>query len=323
MRRHPLALVASALAVGALLVGCGGDASNQSDASDGASTPAADAEATIAGSDVGFTATGDAGARPVLSFASAQAPGGLQVAVVSEGDGPVIEPGDQVTVDYYGAVWGSDEPFDNSYDRGTPLTFGLGQVIPGWTVGLEGQHVGSRVLMTVPPEHAYGPSGGTPDGSIGAEDTIVFVVDIVATLSADVSGQADATPTDASVPVTWTGELGQPVTAVTVADDATEPTELLGTVLAEGTGAALAVGDQVSVQYTVVMWNNTEADSTWPAAGGPGPQSILVGGGSVFDQFVGTPVGSRVLVEIPANADADATALALVADLVELTPAAG
>lgn len=323
MRRHSRALVVSALAVGALLAGCASDTSSQAPAGDGAAAPASTDAAAIAGSDVGFTATGAVGDRPELTFESSTPPSGLQVSVAEEGDGPLVEAGSQVTVNYYGAVWGSDEPFDNSYDRGAPTSFGLNQVIPGWTIGLEGQRVGSRVLITIPPELGYGPSGGSSDGAIGAQDTIVFVVDILATVSADGSGQADATPTDAVVPVTWAGDLGQPVTEVTVDSGSAEPTALLGTVLAEGTGAALAIGDQIVVQYTVIMWNNTESDSTWPAAGGTGPQSILVGGGSVFDEFIGTPVGSRVLVQIPSNPDAGATALALVADLVDLSPAAG
>jgi peptidylprolyl isomerase len=52
-------------------------------------------------------------------------------------------------------------------------------VIPGFRDGLIGQTVGSRVIIVIPPDLGYGPSGGTGDGAIGAEDTIVFVVDIL------------------------------------------------------------------------------------------------------------------------------------------------
>ncbi|MEY2899922.1 MAG: hypothetical protein RL247_88, partial [Actinomycetota bacterium] len=45
--------------------------------------------------------------------------------------------------------------------------------------GLVNQTVGSRVIIIIPPELGYGPSGGTADGSIGPTDTIVFVVDIL------------------------------------------------------------------------------------------------------------------------------------------------
>ena len=70
--------------------------------------------------------------------------------------------------------------FDNSYDRGQPLSFpiGVGMVISGWDQGLVGQRVGSRVLLSIPPEFGYG-SRGVPQAGIGGEDTLVFVVDII------------------------------------------------------------------------------------------------------------------------------------------------
>jgi peptidylprolyl isomerase len=53
--------------------------------------------------------------------------------------------------------------------------------VAGFGQALVGQTVGSQVLVVIPPALGYGPSGGTPDGSIGATDTIVFVIDILAT----------------------------------------------------------------------------------------------------------------------------------------------
>jgi peptidylprolyl isomerase len=51
-------------------------------------------------------------------------------------------------------------------------------VIGGWDKGLVGQNLGSRVLLSVPPEHGYG-SRGVPQAGIGGGDTLVFVVDLV------------------------------------------------------------------------------------------------------------------------------------------------
>lgn len=205
VRRTSVIAVASVLVASSMLAACGSDdPSSSSEASSSVSEqPTATEEPTVSGSDVGFEASGEIGDRPVLTFDGDTPPSGLQVSAVTEGDGEVVAPGSQVTVNYYGAVWGSQEPFDNSYDRGQSTSFGLNQVITGWTVGLEGQRVGSRVLITIPPDLGYGPSGG--NGSIGAEDTIVFVVDILGTVGPDVTGQADATPTGAEVPVTWEG----------------------------------------------------------------------------------------------------------------------
>jgi FKBP-type peptidyl-prolyl cis-trans isomerase len=52
-------------------------------------------------------------------------------------------------------------------------------VIQGWDQGLIGKHVGDRVLLVIPPALGYGPSGGQSSAGIGANDTLIFVVDIV------------------------------------------------------------------------------------------------------------------------------------------------
>lgn len=122
---------------------------------------------------------GDFGAKPQLDFPSQPAPEGLQVVVLREGTGDAVEAGHEIEVNYLGQTWGG-QVFDNSYDRGQPLAFpiGVGMVIGGWDDGLVGQRVGSRVLLSVPPEHGYG-SRGVPQAGIGGNDTLVFVVDIL------------------------------------------------------------------------------------------------------------------------------------------------
>ena len=61
---------------------------------------------------------------------------GLKVVELFEGNGPMVRRGDTVTVNYHRgcAVWGKDTPFDSSFDRHQPATFGIGvgQVIKGW-----------------------------------------------------------------------------------------------------------------------------------------------------------------------------------------------
>ena len=90
-----------------------------------------------------------------------------------------VEAGDTIVCDYLGQVW-NGEVFDNSYDRGTPLTFqiGVGMVIKGWDDGLIGQRVGSRVLLSIPSDLGYG-ARGVPQAGIKGGDTLVFVTDIV------------------------------------------------------------------------------------------------------------------------------------------------
>lgn len=95
------------------------------------------------------------------------------------GDGAVVAADAVVIVQYHGVNWNTGEVFDSSWERGEPAVFPTGGVIPGFRDGLVGQTVGSRVVIVIPAELGYGPRGGTDDGSIGAEDTIVFVVDIL------------------------------------------------------------------------------------------------------------------------------------------------
>lgn len=101
----------------------------------------------------------------------------VQRLVLEEGDGPAVEAGDTVTVDYLGATYDAEEPFDGSYSRGEPLVSPLSGLIPGWTIGLEGVPVGSRVLLQIPPAYGYGAQGSPP--AIPGNATLWFVIDVV------------------------------------------------------------------------------------------------------------------------------------------------
>ncbi|GAA1080279.1 FKBP-type peptidyl-prolyl cis-trans isomerase [Nocardiopsis composta] len=96
-----------------------------------------------------------------------------------EGGGPETEKEQQLVVQYTGVRWEDGEMFDSSWKQGgTPFTFplGQGQVIEGWDKGLEGVKVGSRVMLVIPEDQAYGKEAeenGQPAG------TLVFVVDVL------------------------------------------------------------------------------------------------------------------------------------------------
>lgn len=127
------------------------------------------------------SATGGYGDKPTLTFPETPAPEDLGVQVLVQGSGEAVQAGDSIEVNYYGQVWGG-RMFDNSYDRGSSISFpiGVGAVIGGWDDGLVGQLVGSRVLLSIPPHLGYGPRG-MPAAGIRGEDTLVFVVDILGT----------------------------------------------------------------------------------------------------------------------------------------------
>ncbi len=99
-----------------------------------------------------------------------------------KGNGPKVTKGEYVIAQYVGYIWRTKKTFGSSWSSGSPFGFVIGaspeQVIPGWDKGLEGQTVGSRVMLSIPPAEGYGKAGQSQAGIKGT-DTLVFVVDIV------------------------------------------------------------------------------------------------------------------------------------------------
>jgi peptidylprolyl isomerase len=107
-------------------------------------------------------------------------PSKFEVIPLVKGEGATVKDGDSITVNYIGSVWGADKAFDNSYESGQPATFQLTYpgLIKGWVKGLEGQKIGSRVMLVVPPEDGYGEKGN-PQIGVSGKDTLVFVIDLL------------------------------------------------------------------------------------------------------------------------------------------------
>ncbi|MBQ0833404.1 FKBP-type peptidyl-prolyl cis-trans isomerase [Marinobacter sp.] len=101
---------------------------------------------------------------------------GLQYEILEEGEGEQPGATDTVRVHYTGELL-SGEVFDSSRERGEPVSFGLNQVIPGWTEGLQLMNEGARYKLYIPSDLAYGPGGNR---SIGPNETLVFDVELLA-----------------------------------------------------------------------------------------------------------------------------------------------
>jgi FKBP-type peptidyl-prolyl cis-trans isomerase FklB len=102
---------------------------------------------------------------------------GLQYEVLQEGDGPKPSPTSQVTVHYHGTLT-DGTVFDSSVERGAPATFGVNQVIRGWTEALQLMAAGSKYRLTIPQELAYG-ANPHPGGAIQPYAALIFDVELL------------------------------------------------------------------------------------------------------------------------------------------------
>jgi FKBP-type peptidyl-prolyl cis-trans isomerase FkpA len=101
---------------------------------------------------------------------------GLQYEILAEGSGASPKATDRVTVHYKGTLIDGTE-FDSSYSRGQPVTFPLGNVIPGWTEGLQLLKTGGKAKLFIPPALAYGERGA--GAKIGPNETLIFEVELL------------------------------------------------------------------------------------------------------------------------------------------------
>lgn len=129
----------------------------------------------------GLPTVTEEGGAPKITLTGEPAPTTLVIQPLIKGTGPEVQAGQTATVQYVGVKWSDGSVFDSSWERGEPVDFPLdpGSVIPGFSEGLVGQTVGSRVMLIIPPDKGYGAQGNQQAGISGTE-TLVFVIDILA-----------------------------------------------------------------------------------------------------------------------------------------------
>jgi peptidylprolyl isomerase len=184
MRRYLLALPLL-IAVFAFAA-CGDDSSSDEGSATAAPTEAATqaptetaTEDASSGSSSGAAVkvTGKLGSKPTIKTPGGDPPTKLVIKDIKKGTGATAKAGQNVSVQYVGALWQDGTVFDNSWDRGEAFSFplGQGQVIAGWDQGVAGMKEGGRRVLTIPPDLGY---GAQANGPIPANATLVFVVDL-------------------------------------------------------------------------------------------------------------------------------------------------
>lgn len=102
----------------------------------------------------------------------------LEIIDLEAGTGEQVLAGATITAHYTGALVKNGIIFQSSHDFGDAITFGLSQVISGWTNGVPGMKVGGTRRLIIPAEQAYGSS--SPASNIPANSDLVFDIDLVA-----------------------------------------------------------------------------------------------------------------------------------------------
>jgi peptidylprolyl isomerase len=194
-RRRVLALVALSAAGALGLAACSSSpSSNSSSVASTSSNSGSGPDATTTTTTSGDGATvaispiptadlspaGTAGQAPTVTVPAGTPPSGLQSADLIVGTGREAAPGDQVTVQYVLATYSAKKVIQSSWTS-QPFTFtlGEGQVIPGWDKGVVGMHVGGRRELIIPPSLGYGATPPSGAQGIAANDTLVFVIDLL------------------------------------------------------------------------------------------------------------------------------------------------
>jgi len=320
VRRTSISLTALAAAACLALAGCSGSSSSSASASKAAASetpvPAATAPVdcstlTIDSDSESLPAVGgDAGKQPTVTWKKdAQAPKNLTVKTLTKGNGAEIDAAGVVKANYTGWQWDGTDPFDTSFKSGAPVTFPLGNVIQGWKCGLAGHHVGDRVVMSIPPELAYGnkaaqdaqAGGAQQQGQQNPAGTLVFVVEIVDGVSGKISGGSASATMEGEEAVsqrgiTVSGELGQPA-KLSIGADAAQPAKSEVIVLARGSGPAIKENSTAVMNIAGNYWDGSQPSNTWEQHAA---ESInMAQAQQSVPGLIGVPEGSRIVVLMP------------------------
>jgi len=287
--RRAAALAVFPLLAAVAIAGCGSSSSSK---------PAAAASSDTYKS---VTVTGAFDKSPTVKIPKETGTGALYTKTLIKGTGATLTSADAVFGGYVAYDWSgkTNKLLGSSYQAGTPSVF-YGQLLPGLQTALKGQKLGSRVLAVIPPKDGFGTSGNTTE-SIGAKDTLVFVIDLLSQFSPTVSGKQ--TSGGAALPTVSVGPAASSTTGPTIKIPAkvTPPKNLQVKTLIKGTGATVKKGQSIAVQYTGVLWRTGQVfDSSWarqmPFSTPIGQNKIIKG----WDTgLVGQTIGSRVLLVVP------------------------
>jgi peptidylprolyl isomerase len=254
--------------------------------------------------------SGAVGEQASISIPASVAPPTKVVSgVLVQGGGAQLADGDAVVVDYTLMDWTGAKLIGSTYgtgaapDKTQEFVLGSSSALQSWNQVLPRVRVGSRVEIVTPPSGAFGAGGASAYGISGSDD-LVYVLDVVGGYpgTADITG-TEPVQADRALPAV-SGQPGSGQPKIGLPAGLAPPGTLTTKVLVHGSGAALAAGQRLMVQYEGVDWNTGRVFESSFARGQIA--SFVYGSDGVIPGWntglAGAHVGDRVLLVVPASA---------------------
>jgi peptidylprolyl isomerase len=245
----------------------------------------------------GIKATGKVGSAPKVSFDKGLSTDTTQKSTLVQGKGKLIEKGDPVIfqVSLYDGKTGAKATATDYTGSGTYLVAGPNANLNALSKGLLCSHVGDRIAIAGSAKDATG-GKGIATYKVGATDSVVFVADILKAFPGRAEGEKQKPV--AGQPTVALSSTGAPTITI---PKTKAPTTLQSTTLIKGSGAKVAVGDTLMMQYTGALYSDGKVfDSSWKN-GQPLVGSLT--SGQLIDGWVkglaGKTIGSQVLLVVP------------------------
>ncbi|WP_286343540.1 FKBP-type peptidyl-prolyl cis-trans isomerase [Frondihabitans sucicola] len=242
-------------------------------------------------------ATGKVGSAPKVSFEKKLSTKTTEKSTLVKGKGAAIKSGQPVIfqVSLYDGATGKKATATDYTSSGTYLVAGKSDSLNALSEGLVCSHVGDRIAIAGSAKDSTG-GQGISQYKIGAKDSVVFVADVLKAFPSRATGAKQAPV--AGVSTVKLAKDGAPTITVSKAK---APTTTQATTLIKGTGAKIAKGDSIMVQYTGVVYATGKVfDSSWakkqPFVATLTTSAIIPGW---VNGLAGKTVGSQVLLTIP------------------------
>ncbi len=227
--------------------------------------------------------------KPTVKVKAPWAIDKTQTKVLTQGKGPVVNPS-YVWVHYMGVNGRTGKVFDTNFGKDATM-MSLDQLVAGFKKGVEGQKVGSRLLIAMPGSDGYDPSGGSAQVDIKVGDSLIFVVDVVDTVLTGPTGKPVTPPS--GLPAV-TEKDGKPVITIPKADP---PAKMVAQPLTTGSGRKVGAKDVIAVHYLGVSWKTGKVIEDKMSGVDGGLLSSTIPGWQ--KGLVGKKVGQRVLLVLP------------------------